>query len=125
MGLLLALPGLLVTLGFAKWVVWLLYSHKFDAATGALAWMMIGVYCRLVSWPMAFIQLALGASRWYLVTEGLFFVSQGALVFALVPHWGVLGAAYAFAACCALQIVGMVWVGRRLIGFRWSAPAIR
>jgi len=122
---LLALPGLLVSLGFAKWIVWLLYSAKFGPATDALVWMMLGVYCRVVSWPMAYIQLALGAGRWYMATEAFFFSVQAALVFVLVPRWGVQGAAYAFAGCCALQVVGMVWVSHRLIGFRWSRATIR
>lgn len=124
-GVLLALPSLLVTLGFAKWIVWLLYSAKFGPATEALVWMMLGVYCRVVSWPMAYIQLALGAGRWYMATEAIFFAIQLALVSVLVPRLGVQGAAYAFAGCCALQVVGMTWVSHRLIGFRWSAPAIR
>lgn len=124
-GVLLALPGLLVTLGFAKWIVWLLYSSKFGPATDALLWMMLGVYCRVVSWPMAYIQLALGAGRWYMATEGFFFAMQAVLVFLLVPQWGLQGAAYAFAGGCALQVVGVVWVAHRLIGFRWSRATIR
>lgn len=124
-GVLLALPGLLVTLGFAKWVVWLLYSAEFGPATDALVWMMLGVYCRVVSWPMAYIQLAKGAGRWYMATEAAFVTIQAALVSILVPRLGVQGAAYAFAGCCALQVVGMVWVSHRLIGFRWSPAAVR
>lgn len=124
-GILLAVPGLLVTLAFAKWVVWALYSAKFAPATDVLVWMVLGVYGRVLSWPMGFIQLSLGAGRWFLATEATFLAIQAALVTWLVPAHGVMGAAYAFAACYALYTMGMAWVGHHLIGFRWSQAVMR
>lgn len=124
-GILLALPGLLGTLALAKWVVWALYSADFAPAADVLAWMVLGVFGRILSWPLGYIQLAKGAGRWLMFTEASFLAIQAALVAWLVPRHGVLGAAYAFAACYALHTVGMAWVGFRLIGFQWSPPARR
>lgn len=124
-GILLALPGLLGTLALAKWVVWAFYSAEFAPAADVLAWMVLGVFGRVLSWPLSYIQLAKGAGRWLMITEASFLAIQAALVTWLVPRHGVIGAAYAFAACYALHTTGMAWVGHRLIGFRWSPPARR
>lgn len=124
-GLLLALPGLLVTLALAKWIVWALYSAKFAPAADLLIWMVLGVFGRVLSWPMSYVQLALNSGKWYVATEAAFIVIQGSLVLLLVPRIGALGAAYAFFACYVLYIFGMSWVSRRLIGYRHSASALR
>ena len=124
-GILLAVPGLLATLAFAKWVVWLLYSAEFAPAADVLVWLVLGVYGRVLSWPMGFILLALGAGRRFMLAETAFLAVQATLVIWLVPRHGVVGAAYAFAVCYGLYTVGMAWVGYRLIGFRWSAAVLR
>jgi PST family polysaccharide transporter len=123
-GLLLALPGLLATLAVSKWIVWALYSAKFAPAADILVWMVLGVFGRVISWPMSYVQLALNTSKWYVATEAGFIAFQGALVALLVPRIGVLGAAYAFFCCYALYFIGMAWVSHRLIGYR-HAPGVR
>ena len=124
-GILLALPGLLVTLAFAKFVVWLLYSAKFAPAVDVLAWMTVGVFGRVVSWPMGYIQMAMNAKRWYLATETSFILFQAAMVTWWVPQSGAKGAAYAFATCYAVYTIAMAWLGYVLIGFRWSPAVVR
>ena len=124
-GLLLALPGLLATLALAKWMIWILYSSEFAPAADILAWMLVGVFGRVLSWPLGYIQLALGAGRWFFATEVTFLAMQATLVAWLVPTHGPLGAAYAFAGCYVLYTIGMAWVGRRLIGFRWSKGVLQ
>ena len=124
-GILLALPGLLATLVFAKWVIRILYSAEFAPAADVLVWMVLGVYGRVLSWPMGFIQLALGAARWFMLTEALLIAVQAALAVWLVPRYGVMGAAYAFVAGEACYAVIMIVVGHVLIGFRWSPAVLR
>ncbi|HET8702189.1 MAG TPA: O-antigen translocase [Nitrococcus sp.] len=124
-GILLALPGLLIILALAKWVIWALYSAKFAAAANVLAWMVLGMFGRVVSWPLGYIQLAAGAGSWFMVTEATSLALEVAFVIWFVPRFGVVGAAYAFALSYALYTPAMMWVGRRLIGFRWSAVVWR
>jgi PST family polysaccharide transporter len=62
-GILLALPGLLAALAFAPLVIKLLYTPQFLPAAHLLPWMALGVFGQVVSWPLGFVQLALGASR--------------------------------------------------------------
>lgn len=124
-GILLTLPGLLGVLALAPWIVWALYSPAFMAAAGVLVWMVLGMFGRVISWPLGFIQLAAGAARAYAITEGVFLGLQLALVFWLVPRFGVVGAAYAFAITYAFYTAGMLGVGAHLIGFRWSKAVWR
>ena len=116
-GILLALPGLLGTLVFAPWIMEVLYSKNFLAGADLLPWMLLGVFGRVLSWPMAFIQLAKGASRSFFATEMIFGGLYAALTVWLVSAYGMMGAAYAFAAVYVFYTGAMLWVAFRLIRF--------
>ena len=120
-GLLLALPGLLGTLAFAPWVMEAFYTKQFLPGAALLPWFILGIFGRIVSWPMGFIQLAKGASRWFVATETFFVGLQLGLLFWAVPLLGLVGVAYVFAITYFLYTLGMLWVAKVLIGFRWSA----
>lgn len=124
-GILLALPGLLATLAFAPLIIHAFYSKQFLPAALLLPWMVLGVFGRVISWPLGFIQLAMGASRWFVATETIFSAIQAMLLFGLVTKYGAIGAAYAFALTYGLYALCMVWVGHRLIGFAWSSSVKR
>jgi PST family polysaccharide transporter len=124
-GLLLALPGLLATLAFAPLFIKLFYTNEFLAGAALLPWFLLGIFGRVISWPLGFIQLAIGSGRWFMVTETVFVALQLVLVLGLVPWLGPVGAAYGFAATYAVHVVGMLWVGFVLIGFRWSPQVMR
>jgi enterobacterial common antigen flippase len=123
-GILLALPGLLGTLAFSPLVMRVLYTEQFLPGAELLPWMVLGVFGRVLSWPMGFIQLAKGASRWFLITESVSSALHAVLLFWLVGRYGMVGAAYAFALTYALYTLAMLWVGRVLIDFRWSREVI-
>lgn len=124
-GLLLALPGLAATMVFAPLVVQALYSKEFLPAGQFLPWFVVGVFGRVVSWPLGFIMLAAGESRWFAVSETVFLALLFGLVLWLVPAYGPVGAAFAFALNYFAYTIGMLWVGRKLIGFRWTAGVIQ
>lgn len=124
-GILLALPGLLAALAFAPLAIKLFYTPQFLPAADLLPWMALGGFGRVVSWPMGFVQPALGASRWFAATETIFIGIQAVLTFWMVERAGIIGAAYAFAATYGLYVPAMLWVSRALIGFSWSREAWR
>jgi enterobacterial common antigen flippase len=124
-GILLAVPGLLASICFAHVALHVFYAPVFAPAADVLRVLVVGVFCRVISWPMGFVQLSLGASRSFIVTESLFVAVQAALVYVLVPHLGVLGAAYAFTTAYMLYVMCMLFVSRALIGFRWSSEVVR
>jgi antigen flippase len=120
-GILLALPGLLAALAFAPLLMKIVYSAQFLPAADLLPWMVIGVFGRVVSWPLGFIQLALGAHRSFAITETVFVGIQAGLTLWLLDWFGIVGAAYAYAVVEVLAIIVMIWVARGLIGFSWSS----
>ncbi len=123
-GVLLALPGLLATIAFAPLVIEVFYTKRFLPGAELLPWLVIGVLGRVISWPMGFIQMAMGASRWFVATETIFIGLQATFVLWMVPAYGAVGAAYAFALTYALYVMGMLWVSRMLIDFRWSSAVL-
>ncbi len=124
-GILLALPGILTTLAFGSWILEVFYSKEFLAAAELMPFFMLGVFGRVVSWPLGYIQLAKGASRIYLATETLIICLWLGLVFWLVPVVGLSGAAYAFPIVYLVYTLGMLAVAHYLIGFHWSRTVKR
>lgn len=124
-GMLLALPGLLGTLAFAPWMMEVFYTKEFLAGAALLPWFVLGVFGRVVSWPLGFIQLAKGESRWFAATETVFVGFQIGMLLWSLPRFGLVGVAYTFAITYFLYTVAMLWVAKALIGFKWSAGVKR
>jgi PST family polysaccharide transporter len=124
-GVLLALPGLLATLVFSPWVIRIFYTSKFLPAADLLPWFVLGVCGRVISWPIAFIQLAKGASRMFAVTETASSLLYMALIWLGLRWLGLRGVAIAFVLLYASYTGAMLWVAAHLSGFRWSKSASR
>lgn len=120
-GILLVLPGLLATIALAPLAIRILYTAEFLPAAAMLPWFLVGVFGRVVSWPIGFIQHAKGTVQWFLATQTLFAVIHVALILLLFPRYGLMGVAYAFVALYAFHAPIIMWVGSKLIGFQWSA----
>lgn len=124
-GLLLAVPGLLATMVLAPWVIKLFYTSEFLPALELMQWFILGAYGRVVSWPLGFVMLALGKSRWYFATETsahvvhLFFITIG------LTTIGLEGVAIAFPILYIGYTIIVYTVGRHLTGFSWSAETNR
>ncbi len=119
-GVLLALPGLLFLAAFAPIIVQGLYSEKFLAAGDLLQWMALGAFCRVLSWPLGYVQLAQGASVWFGATQTIFVAVQAGMTFWLLGVVGVVGAAYAFTTSYAIHLAILLVVTRLLLGAAWS-----
>ena len=124
-GILLALPGLLATLIFAPWVMSVFYSPKFLPGAELLPWFILGIFGRVVSWPMGFILLAKGESRWYAATESAANILLLGMTLLLLKSLGLWGVALAFALLYSVYCAGMLCLVRHLSGFFWSGSALR
>lgn len=124
-GIFLALPGLMGTLAFAPWFMHIFYTSKFIAGADLLPWFVLGIFCRVTSWPMGFIQLAKGASRWFAITQSLFAIMHFCFTLLFLKKFGLTGVAPAFALAYGLHVCSMFWVANRLSGFRWSEASVR
>jgi len=67
--ILILAPILAVFIVFIQYVIILLYSTKFVPVNGMIQWAAMGMYFKAVSWAIAFILLAKGASRLFFWNE--------------------------------------------------------
>jgi PST family polysaccharide transporter len=124
-GILLALPGLLATLVFSPWIIHLLYTARFVEAANLLPWFVLGIFGRVVSFPLGYIPHAKGAARWFAATETVFSGLHLALVWVGLRWFGLVGVAAAFAVFYAFVTIVVLWGAARLSQFRWSPAVIR
>ena len=123
-GILLALPGLLGTLAFAPWVMRLLYTEKFLPGADLLPWFVLGIFGKVVSWPMGFIMIAKGEGRWFAGSETISNILYLSLAMGLMYYLGLWGAALAFVILYAIYTVAIYFISRRLTRFCWSQATI-
>lgn len=124
-GLLLALPGILATLSFAPWVMKVFYSAEFVSGANLLPWFILGVFGRVISWPLGFMLMAKGATKWYAFTETFFGVLNLTLALWLLHVFGLKGVAFASAIVYAAYNIGMILVVGSLTGFKWSKGVLK
>lgn len=67
--ILILAPILTVFIVFISWIIILLYSTRFLDITQMVQWAALGMMFKAVSWSMAFIFLAKGASKLFLANE--------------------------------------------------------
>ncbi|MBF0232147.1 MAG: O-antigen translocase [Desulfamplus sp.] len=122
-GLLLATPALVATIGFAPFIINLLYSSNFASAVELLRWFAIGCFLRVISWPMGFVQLAKGEKYWFIFSEILFNTIHICFIFIGIHYYGLYGTGIAFFAMYVLYVFGIHIIAAHLIGFSWSQNA--
>jgi PST family polysaccharide transporter len=120
-GLLMALPGLMATLAFAPWLVQLLYSQDFSRAADLLPWLVLGVFGRIVGWPLGYVMLVTGSTLTYALFELFQGILHVALVYVAARNGSLEGVAVAFAFLQAIFIVAIYIIARRLTDFSWSS----
>jgi enterobacterial common antigen flippase len=119
--LLLAGPGVIATLTFAPVVIALFYSAKFNATVEILRWICLGMTLRVITWPMGFIILAKGASKYFIWTEIAWTVVNVGLSWVCLKSFGLNGVGIAFFGSYVFHGLMIYPVVRRLSGFRWSS----
>jgi PST family polysaccharide transporter len=124
-GLLIAVPGILATLCFAPLVIQLFYSARFEPSVVLLQWNCLGMILRVASWPMGFILMAKGERGLFMLTESLTNIVYLLLVWAGVSVRGLPGIGMAFLGMYLFCFLLVLFVVRRLSGFRWSTGSIR
>ena len=124
-GILLALPGIIATLAFAPWIMVLFYTTKFLPGTELLSWFILGVFGRIISWPMGFILPAKGNTRWFVATETFSSLLHLCLCLLLIPWLGLWGVAVAYAGLDTIYIILMLSVSSHLCNFSWTAGVRR
>lgn len=118
--LLMATPGIVGTLAFAPWAIHLFYSVAYSEAYGVMRWLILGVFLRLVSWPLTYILLAKAAAMLYLVTEVIHQFINVLLVWVLLKPFGLPGAGVAFALLYVVYSTVILAITLVKFDFRYS-----
>lgn len=124
-GVVLATPCFFGMILFSPLLLTAFYSNQFLEAQGLLRWMIWGVACRLVSWPLGYWLLARATPQQLFWLEGVGAILTMALTFALVPSLGLLGAGIAFVLGASIYGLIMILFIRRRIGRGISAESLR
>jgi len=120
MGVLITFPGILATMVLAPWILELVYSRAFLAATDVIRWQILGDALKVVCWPLGVISFAQGRAKLFTATEVSFAVVQVALLFLCVELWQFEGVGIGFFLHHLLYTIVMLGVARALTGFSWS-----
>lgn len=125
MGMLIAMPGVLATLTLAPWVMHFFYSAAFVPGADVVRWQILGVFLRVVCWPMGFMLIAKGKSLIFTLSELSFGVINVGLIFLCMKLWKLEGVGISFALSYLAYTAMIAVVARQLTGFRWSATALK
>ncbi|MBR5171339.1 MAG: oligosaccharide flippase family protein [Muribaculaceae bacterium] len=91
-------PCLLAFILLRSQLVWLLYSKEFEVIITYISWGVVGTVLRAMSWCMAFVMLAKGDGKIFLITESISAVMGLVLNIVCFIYWGVDGLGYAYLA---------------------------
>lgn len=125
MGVLIAAPGVVATIALAPWVMQVFYSGAFVQGAEVARWQILGVFLRVVSWPLGFVLVAKGKGLLFLLTELASAFVNVALIFLCMKLWKLDGVGISFALAYVIYTAMMAAVIWRLTGFRWSATALK
>lgn len=98
-------PCLLAFILLRSQLVWMLYSQEFQVIVGYISWGVVGTVLRAMSWCLAFVMLAKGDGKVYLITESLSAVVGLVLNIVCFINWGVDGLGYSYLAWYAIYTV--------------------
>jgi PST family polysaccharide transporter len=120
-GILIALPGILVTTAFAPLALRVLFTAEFTPAADLLPWLLLGVFARVVNWPMGMIMLAHGDSKRFAFTQTVSVCVHIGLIYSLFTYVGLIGAVMGFALINTLCCPGLYWFLSSKYDFRWAS----
>ena len=124
-GLLIASPGILATLTFAPLIIQIFYSASFISANEVLRWQIMGIFLRVVSWPIGFVLMAKGKGRIFLSTELTANAVHVSLVWIGITYFGLEGTGIAFFVLYVFVTVMILAVVNHVSHFKWSIASLR
>lgn len=124
LGLAIGGPIILLLIGWAPWVIGLLFSAEFGPAVTLLQWQTVGNLFKLASWSLGFAIVAQGRSNIFMLLQinwnAIFLVT----LLPFLSTYGIRAAGPAFALACILQSLVVLLIVRSVIGFRWQSLSL-
>lgn len=125
LGLAIGGPILLLMIGWAPWLITLLYADDFGPAATLLQWQTVGNVFKVASWAMSFAIVAGAHARIYFFMELSFNVVFLALIWFLLPVVGLEMTGVAFLVGYIAYFVTVYLLVRQLRGFRWQSLSLQ
>lgn len=116
--LVLAGPLLIFFIGFAPWLVSLLYSQEFSDSQVILQWFMIGNFFKLICLSFSYIILAKGYGRLYLLVEIVFSLCFAIVSWLQFNNLSVIATGPAYVAAYIVQICLLYFCILKLVKFK-------
>jgi O-antigen/teichoic acid export membrane protein len=115
--ILILAPILSVFLVFINWIIFILYSNKFIAVSGMVHLAALGMFFKAVSWSIAYILLAKGASKLFFWNE--LAANSYLLLFNIAGYkfWGLEGLGISFFAGYLVYFVQVFFIAKMKYSF--------
>ncbi len=117
--LLLAAPIFLFMLGFAPFVINLLYSKEFVDAVELLRYQVLGDIFKVASWPVTYSVLARGDGRSFFAIEAISMIIFSSLVWLGLPYLGIQATGIGFFVMYVINLPIVFWFARRKMTLGW------
>ncbi|WP_212749083.1 O-antigen translocase [Marinobacter shengliensis] len=125
LGLAIGGPVLLLLIGWAPWLIQLLYASDFGPAATLLQWQTVGNVFKLASWAMSFAIVAGAHARIYFFMELSFNVVFLVLIWLLLPTVGLDITGIAFFLGYVAYFLTVCLLVRHLRCFRWQILSLK
>jgi antigen flippase len=109
---------------FAPLLMKILYSSEFLPSAALLPWFVLGIFFKVISWPMGFILVAKGEVRWFAISETVFNALQVGASVVLLRMFGLAGISYAFMLTYFLYVIALLPLTKSLSGHFWLKSTI-
>lgn len=119
-GILILAPILCVFLIFVNWIILLLYSSKFTPINGLIQWAALGIYFKVISWSIAYLLLAKGATKIYFWSELLANILSLSLSLIFYRYMGLEGLGIAYLIGFVLYLIQIFAISYRFFEFRFD-----
>ena len=116
--LVLAGPLIIFFIGFAPWLVSLLYSPEFSDSQMILQWFMIGNFLKLICLSFSYIILAKGYGRLYLLVEIVFSLCFATVSWLQFNNLSVIATGPAYVVAYIVQICLLYYCILKLVKFK-------
>jgi antigen flippase len=115
----LGVPATLGMLACAPLILSLLYSREFIPGSELMRWLLVGMTIRFVTIPLGITLLAVGSPRMIALSELAMGTVMVIMSYVMLQIHGLTGLGMAMVITNLLQLIGLLWVCRRL-GVFWN-----
>jgi len=123
--LLLIGPIIVIFLVYIRWVIILLYSHKFTPICLMIQWSAIGMLFRSTSWMISYAFVAKGDSKLFFWNELIANIVIVLTHCAGYYYWKLTGLGIAFLIAYIIYLVQLCLLSYRKYGYKFSSEFIR